>query len=150
MPFIKLWIHAVWSTKNRAPILLHGIRQNIFKHIKDYGALKNICVDTVNGHIDHVHCLISLKAKQDIATVLKLLKSECSHWAYKQKLFPCGLNWQDEYFAVSVSESGVDAVREYILNQEEHHKMKTFRKEYDEFIELYGFDPETNLRCLEQ
>ena len=47
--------------------------------------------------------------------------------------------WQEEYFAVSVSESQVNAVRKYIRNQEEHHKMKTYMQEYDEFIQKYGF-----------
>jgi REP element-mobilizing transposase RayT len=50
------------------------------------------------------------------------------------------MNWQDKYFAVSVSESGVEAVREYIRNQDEHHKRKTFQQEYDEFMNLYGFE----------
>jgi hypothetical protein len=47
--------------------------------------------------------------------------------------------WQDEYFAVSVSESIVDKVRDYINNQEEHHKKKTFQEEYDEFMIKFGF-----------
>jgi hypothetical protein len=53
---------------------------------------------------------------------------------------PEALEWQDDYFAVSVSESAVNAVREYIKNQEEHHKKKTYKEEYDEFIEVYGFN----------
>jgi len=52
---------------------------------------------------------------------------------------PQKFEWQDDYFAVSVSESGVNSVREYIKNQEEHHKKKTFQQEYDEFMERYGF-----------
>jgi REP element-mobilizing transposase RayT len=72
MPFIRIWIHAVWATKNRAPILMAGVRQGIFAHINENARLKNIYTDTVNGQIDDVHCLISLKAKQDIATVIQL------------------------------------------------------------------------------
>jgi REP element-mobilizing transposase RayT len=48
--------------------------------------------------------------------------------------------WQDEYFAVSVSESAVNRVRDYIKNQEEHHRKKSFQEEYDEFRRKYGFD----------
>ena len=140
MPFIRIWIHVVWSTKNRVPSLLKSTRQKIFQHIKDNGKLKNIHVDFVNGHIDHVHCLISLKATQDIATIVQLLKGESSYWVNKHQLLPEALEWQDDYFAVSVSESGVNAVREYIKNQEEHHKKKTYKQEYNEFIEVYGFN----------
>jgi len=56
--------------------------------------------------------------------------------------------WQDEYFAVSVSESQVDTVRNYIRNQEDHHKKKSFKEEYDEFIQKYGFQVLKD-KCIE-
>ena len=139
MPFIKIWIHFVWATKNRYPFLTSDIRQDVFKHIKENGPLKNIHIDFVNGHIEHVHCLISLSQKQTIAEVVQLMKGESSYWINKHHLTQEKFEWQDEYFAVSVSESDVHRVREYIKHQEEHHAKKTFAQEYDEFIEKYGF-----------
>ncbi len=68
-----------------------------------------------------------------------MIKGEAAHWFNKQNFFADKLEWQDEYFAVSVSESLMNKVREYIKNQEEHHKKKTFQQEYDEFIIKYGF-----------
>lgn len=120
--------------------MLGSIRPQIFAHIKENAAVQNIHVDFVNGHLEHVHCLISLKSTQNIATVSQLLKGESSHWVNKNKLCSEKLEWQDDYFAVSVSQSGVVRVRDYIKNQEEHHKKKTFKEEYDEFIRKYGFD----------
>ena len=139
MPLLKVWIHLVWATKNRKPVLTKDIRDKVFKHIKENGKEKNIYVDFVNGYIDHVHCLVSLNAEQTIAKVVQLLKGESSYWANKNDLCKEKLTWQDEYFAVSVSESGVDRVREYIKNQEEHHRNKTFGQEHDEFLKRYGF-----------
>jgi putative transposase len=139
MPFIKIWIHFVWATKNRYPFLTSNIRQDVFKHIKENGPLKKIHIDFVNGHIEHVHCLVSLSQKQTIAEVVQLMKGESSYWINKYNLTKEKFEWQDEYFAVSVSESDVHRVREYIRNQEEHHSKKTFAQEYDEFIEKYGF-----------
>ncbi len=139
MPFIKIWIHFVWATKNRYPFLTSHIRQNVFKHIKENGAVKNIHIDFVNGYSEHVHCLASLNQKQTIAEVVQLIKGESSHWINKQNLTKEKFEWQDEYFAVSISESDVNRVREYIKNQEVHHSKKTFAQEYDEFIEKYGF-----------
>ena len=139
MPFIKIWIHLVWATKKRAPLLTKDMRQQVFKHIKGNGLGKGIHVDFVNGHIDHVHCLISLNTDQTIAQVLQLLKGESSFWINKNNLCKEHFEWQDEYFAVSVSESGVNKVREYIKNQEAHHTKKTFQEEYDEFMNKYGF-----------
>jgi putative transposase len=139
MPFIKIWIHLVWATKKRAPLLTKEIRQQVCKHIRENGLAKGIHVDFVNGHIDHVHCLISINTDQAIAKILQLLKGESAFWINKNNLCKDPFEWQDEYFAVSVSESGVNAVREYIKNQETHHAKKTFQQEYDEFMIKYGF-----------
>ncbi len=139
MPFIKVWIHFVWATKNRYPFLTIDIRKEIFKHIKENGNLKKIHIDFVNGYSEHVHCLVSLNQKQTIAEVAQLMKGESSHWINKHNLTQEKFEWQDEYFAVSISESDVNRVREYIKNQEEHHSKKTFSQEYDEFIAKYDF-----------
>ncbi len=140
MPFIKIWIHVVWATKNRKPFLEKDIRQQVFKHIKENGLAKGIHVDFVNGHIDHVHCLISLNTDQTISKLIQLLKGESSYWINKNKLVNNKFEWQDEYFAVSVSESGINRLREYIKNQETHHAKKNFQQEYDEFMLKYGFE----------
>ncbi len=139
MPFIKVWVHLVWATKKREPFLTKDIRQQVFKHIRENGVEKGIHVDFVNGHVDHVHCLISLDAEQTLSKIMQLLKGESAHWINKNNLTEEKFEWQDEYFAVSVSESGINRVREYIKNQEAHHAKKTFQQEYDEFMEKYGF-----------
>ena len=69
-----------------------------------------------------------------------LLKGESSYWINKNKIFGGKFEWQDDYFAVSVSESTVNQVRDYIKNQESHHKKKSFNDEYQEFIRKYKFD----------
>lgn len=139
MPFIKIWIHAVWATKNRQKLLTEDIRQTVFNHIKSNGMEKNILIDCLDGHMEHVHCLFRLRNDQTIGSVLQHLKGESSYWINKQKLTPSKFEWQDEYFAVSVSESGVEAVRKYINNQENHHRRKSFGEEYDEYMKKYGF-----------
>ena len=140
MGYIKIWIHLVWATKKREPLLnKKETRQKIFDHIRENARAKNIFVDFVNGYIDHIHILISLSAEQTISNTVQLIKGESSYWINKNNLISEKFEWQDDYFAVSVSESGVDKVRKYIKNQEEHHKKKTFQQEYDEFMQKYGF-----------
>ena len=140
MPFIRVWLHYVWSTKNRQPVLTDNIRNHLFDHIKQNARIKNIYLDRVNGYHDHVHCLISLGSDQTIDKIAQLLKGESSFWLNnKSGLKAQKLEWQDEYFAVSVSESILDAVRAYIDNQVVHHQKKTFAEEYNEFISKYGF-----------
>jgi len=116
MGYIKIWVHLVWTTKNREPILTKEIRLNIFKHIRENAENKGIYIDFM------------------------LLKGESSNWINKNEIFRKNFKWQDEYFAVSVSESAVNRVRDYIKNQEEHHRKRSFQEEYSEFMQKYGFD----------
>ena len=140
MPYVSVNIHFVWSTKNRIPYLeTIAIREALWQHIRDNGKLKSIFIDFVNGHQQHCHCLVSLGTEQTISKVMQLIKGESAFWFNRQNFIKDKLEWQDEYFAVSVSQSALNKVREYIKNQEEHHKKKTFQQEYDEFIEKYGF-----------
>lgn len=141
MPFVKVYIHFVWSTKNRYPFLdSKELRLKVWKHIRENAKEKGIFVDFVNGHIDHCHCLVSMGVDQTIKKVIQMIKGECSNWINKNQLTKEYFEWQDEYFAVSVSESLIDRVRDYIKNQEQHHRKKTFQQEYDEFISKYGFE----------
>ncbi|WP_348824443.1 IS200/IS605 family transposase [Flavobacterium aestuarii] len=140
MPFVKVYIHCVWSTKNRIPYLNSiELRQKVWNHIRENAIQKGIFIDFINGYSDHCHCLISLGVDQNIQKVMQLIKGESSFWINKNELIKEKFQWQDEYFAVSVSESVIDKVRTYIKNQEEHHKRKTFQEEYDEFILKFGF-----------
>ncbi|PXY41357.1 IS200/IS605 family transposase [Flavobacterium cheongpyeongense] len=140
MPFIKVYIHFVWSTKNRQPFLAtKELRLKMWNHIRENANEKGIFVDFINGYSDHCHCLVSLGVDQTIQKTIQLIKGESSFWFNNQKLILEKFQWQDEYFAVSVSESMIDKVRNYIKNQEEHHSKKTFQEEYDEFFKKYGF-----------
>jgi REP element-mobilizing transposase RayT len=83
--------------------------------------------------------LISLGNDQTVEKVMQLLKGESSHWINKNNVSKFKFAWQDEYFAASVSPSGIPAVRRYIANQEEHHKKVSFKAEFDGFMERAGF-----------
>ena len=140
MPFIKIYIHLVFSTINRIPFLNSTeVRVKVWKHIKENASSKGIYLDMINGYSDHCHCLISLGSNQNIEKIMQLIKGESSFWINKNQLTKDKFAWQDEYFAVSVSESMIESVRNYIKNQEIHHQTKTFAEEYQEFIDKYNF-----------
>jgi REP element-mobilizing transposase RayT len=141
MPFVKVYIHFVWSTKNRVHYLeTKELRHKVWTHIKENAKEKGIFIDFLNGYSDHCHCLVSLGVDQTIQKVMQLIKGESSFWINKNQLTKEKFGWQDEYFAVSVSDSMIDKVREYIKNQETHHGKKSFQEEHDEFISKYGFE----------
>ena len=140
MALIKMYIHLVFSTKNRIPYLLTPeLRVKVWKHIKSYASEKGIFLEMVNGYSDHCHCLISLGSNQNIEKIVQLIKGESSHWINKNNLTKEKFAWQEEYFAVSISESMIETVRNYIKNQEKYHQKKSFSEEYSEFIEKYNF-----------
>ena len=140
MSFIKVYVHYIWSTKNREPMLTDDIRQDVFKHIRDNAVSKNIFIDFINGTKDHVHCLISLNDNLSIGKIAQLIKGESSFWINKNKLTKQKFAWQEEYMAIAVGDDKINIVRDYIANQEEHHKKRTWEEEYIEFIEKYGFN----------
>ncbi len=138
MPYIRVWIHYVWATKRREKTLLTSFRGDVIEHMTLNARKKEIFLDCINGVEDHLHALVSLGSDQTIAKVAQLMKGESSFWVNKQKWTRGKFEWQDDYFAVSVSESQVNAVRTYIRNQEPHHRKKTFREEYEDFLHKYG------------
>ena len=137
MPYTKIRVHLVWATKCREPLLSKKIRQHVFKHIEENAKKKGIQIDEINGHEDHAHVLLSMHANQSIAEIAQLIKGESSYWINKNNLIPGKFEWQDDYFAVSVSEADVNRVREYIRNQETHHTHKTFHEEYTALMKEY-------------
>lgn len=137
MAFVNIRIHAVWGTKRREEVLTNEIRIKLFEHIRQNAKSKDIFIDCINGYTDHVHCLLSLNADMSISKAIQLIKGESAFWANKNSLMSSKFEWADEYYAASVSESNVDAVRKYIYKQESHHKKITFEEEYKKIIDQY-------------
>jgi REP element-mobilizing transposase RayT len=107
--------------------------------MRSNASAKGIIIDAVNGYEDHCHCLISFGRDQTISKTMQLLKGESAFWINKHNLCRGKFEWQDEYFAISVSESVIPRVRNYIRKQEQHHAKKTFQDEYDELMLRHKF-----------
>ncbi|MEO8174232.1 MAG: IS200/IS605 family transposase, partial [Sediminibacterium sp.] len=129
MSYTKVFIHYVWATRRRKHMLFQPNRELLFDHMKQNALLKGIILDRINGYTNHVHCLVWLKPQQTLDHVAQLLKGESSYW-YNNKSGIAGtkLQWQEDYFAASVSLSIIGKVRNYIDNQEKHHQKKTFEE----------------------
>jgi putative transposase len=139
MAYVQNWLHCVWGTKKKIPFITSQNKIEIMTHIRENAKDKGIYIDFINGHNEHIHCIISLSADQALTKVMQLIKGESSFWINKHSITKGKFEWADEYFAVSISESQLDKVREYIKNQEEHHRIKTWEQEYDEFLQKYKF-----------
>ena len=140
MAYTKIYIHLVWTTSKRIKFLRKEIRNQVFNHIKSYGLEKGIYIEQVNGYNDHVHCLIGLKADQKVSQIMQLLKGESAYWINKEKIIPSKFKWQKEYYAGSVGIHQLEIVRNYIRNQESHHRKSTLQKELSQFKKFYNLE----------
>jgi putative transposase len=148
MPFVRVWIHAVWSTKDWEPLLERTIRHEVFEHIFENGCKKGLAMARVNGFIDHTHALFALPKETSISKALQLLKGESSHWINTNSIIKKRFEWQDEYFAKSVSQESLRNTCLYIDNQEEHHKVVSFKEEYNKLIQETAMEAEFGLKSI--
>ncbi|MGE5406618.1 MAG: IS200/IS605 family transposase [Methanosarcina sp.] len=138
MAYIKILIHVVWTTKNRQPFLTDQIRNDIIFHIKKNAISKDIHIDHINGYTDHLHALISFGNNQTVSQIMQLIKGESSFWINKSKLSTAKFEWQDDYYAVSIGMTQLEILRNYIKNQEQHHKVVLLEDELELLIKEYG------------
>ena len=138
----KIWIHAICATKERKPLIRVEKEQIIYNHIGEQLVETGCPVRIINGMPDHVHLLFLLNPQKALADILKQIKGNTSHWINEQDIIDEKFAWQGGYGAYSVSESQLEKVYNYIANQKQHHSIKTFAQEFEEFIRIHGFNPE--------
>jgi len=134
MSYVNINVHLVWGTKYRYKILVGDKKDNLISHIKENAIKQEIEILEINGHFDHMHCVINLKSDQTISKVVQLIKGESSYWANANKLFGFKLIWGKKYFAESVSPSNLSKLRNYIINQASHHRKDPFTVKYRRFL----------------
>lgn len=136
MSYIKMFVHLIWSTKNRKKTINNKIKPLLVEHIKSNCTLKNIRLDSINCMEDHIHLLISLNAKDPLGRIVQLIKGESAHWINQNNLTINTFGWQNEYMAISVSPLILNKVRIYIQNQEQHHSNISYAEEKNNLIQL--------------
>jgi putative transposase len=136
----KIWIHAIWATKDRTPSISANIESKVYDFMRKQFIDLGCPVRVINGMPDHAHCLFLLSPQKTIADVIKQVKGSTSHFINEQNLIKEKFAWQTGYAAYSVSESVVEKVFQYIRNQKAHHTKKTFQEEHDTFLKLNGID----------
>ena len=138
--FNKIWIHAIWATKDRAPLIKPNIENKVHQFIHDQMREAGCQVRVINGMVDHIHCLFLLNPLKSVSEIVKQIKGSSSHFINQTNLIPNKFSWQTGYAAYSVSESVLEKVEYYIQNQKIHHQKRSFQQEYDGFLKIYGFD----------
>lgn len=136
----KVYLHAIFSTKERAPLLADSWRDEFFQVIG--GVTNKIgCQSIVVGGVaDHVHSLFQLGRTISIADALKRIKIDSSSWVNETRGLPGAFHWQAGYAVFSASQSNVEDVATYIRRQPEHHARQSFQDELREWLRRYELE----------
>ena len=116
--FNKLWIHAIWATKNRQELIDYSIEKQVYNYIREELIELGCPVRIINGMPDHVHALFLLSPQKSIADVMKQVKGSSSHSINGENLILEKFAWQTGFAAYSVSESQLESVYNYIKKSE--------------------------------
>ncbi|HLX61451.1 MAG TPA: IS200/IS605 family transposase [Planctomycetota bacterium] len=136
----KILLHAVFSTKHRAPSITPEIEPRLHAYMA--GILENLESHAIRigGVVDHVHVLFRLSKNRSVSDVLGKLKANSSSWMKDQGRIHAGFHWQNGYGNFSIGESAIDGVVQYIDNQKERHKTMTFEEELKRLLDLYHME----------
>ena len=136
----NVYIHLIFSTKDRMPIINANVRPELHAYMATVLRNINSPVIVANSVEDHVHLLFKLARTVTVSRAVEDVKKSSSKWMKSKSVGLERFSWQSGYGAFSVSESNAPEVANYIRNQEEHHKKKSFQDEYREFLAKNGIE----------
>jgi putative transposase len=138
--FNQIYIQIVFAVKGRENLIGNTLNIELNKYISGIIKGKDQKPIIVNGMQDHIHAFIGLKPAMRISDLVRDIKNNSSNFVNDHKFVKGKFSWQDGYGAFSYSHSHIGNVYDYILNQEKHHKKKTFREEYQEFLKKFEIE----------
>lgn len=136
----KIYIHLVFSTKNREPIINDDVRTRLHEYMA--GILRDVGAPLleINSEPDHVHVLFLLSRTVTLADTISQLKRSSSLWLKDIDPAFSHFHWQNGYGAFSVSSTKLEIVRKYIQHQRQHHQKETYQEEFRRWLREYGVD----------
>lgn len=137
---VKIYLHVVFSTKNREKIILPEIENEFFAYIGGILRKHNCVLLAANGTANHIHLLISQSKNISLSDLLRELKKSSSLWIKTKDTKFKDFQWQAGFGAFSVGQSQIETVKSYIAKQKEHHQTEIFENEYRKFLEKYEID----------
>lgn len=138
--YTQLYFHVVFAVKGRQNLISIQWKDELYKYIAGIINNKSQKLLIINGMPDHVHLLLSSSPNFNLSTLVGEVKSNSSRWINENRYVRGKFAWQIGFGAFTVSQSQLTVVTNYIKKQEIHHKTKSFREEYIEFLEAYKID----------
>jgi len=138
--FTNLLFHVVFSTKYRRNRISTDVQERLYEYIGGIIRGQKGHLIEIGGMPNHIHFLAKLSPTLAISDVSRIIKANSSKWMNETFCPTTPFAWQRGFGAFSVSMSNTDQVANYIRNQEEHHKVKTFREEFRELLIRHGIE----------
>lgn len=138
--FSQIYIQVVFAVKGRNSLILNSWEEELYKYITGIVTNKGQKLLAINGMPDHVHILIGMRPSCCLSDLVREIKKASNEFVNQKKLSKFKFQWQDGYGAFSYSHSALDNVIGYIQSQKEHHRKRTFKEEYKEFLIKYQID----------
>lgn len=136
----NLLFHIVFSTKERRPMIVEEFKEELYKYIGGTIRGERGVLLEIGGVADHLHLLAKFRADVSVAEMLRRIKSHSSKWINELGRTRFPFAWQTGYAAFSVSQSQVEKVRDYIRNQEQHHRRESFQEEFLNLLKKHGLE----------
>ncbi len=140
--FSQIYIQTVFAVKGRDNFLIEPWRTEVFKYISGIIKGKNQKPIIVNGVKNHVHIFVGLKPSTSVSDLIRDVKNNSTNFINEKKFVKGKFSWQEGFGSFSYSHSQIEQVYNYILNQEVHHRQKTFREEYLDFLRKFKIEYE--------
>jgi putative transposase len=136
--FTSILLHCIFSTKNRVPLILPEIEDQLHAYMGGIVANHRCRLLCMGGTANHVHMLVSMSKNLTVVELLEEVKKDSSKWIKTQGPAFADFYWQEGYAAFSIGASGVAGLRRYCAAQKRHHQHTTFEEELVLFLEKYG------------
>lgn len=140
--FSQIYIQVVFAVKGRDSLIHSSWEEQLYKYITGIVQNKSQKMLAINGMPDHIHFLIGMKPSCCLSDLVREIKKSSNDFIKDKKLCKYKFQWQEGYGAFSYSHSNLNNVIAYVMNQKEHHKKKTFKKEYMEFLNKFEIEHE--------
>ena len=134
----QLLYHLVFRTKNSLPAIKQDNDNNLYAYISGIIKNKNCHPYRINGIENHLHILTDIHPSIALADFMRDIKVSSSMWMKEGGLFPSFKGWAEGYGAFTYSYRDLDRLIEYVKNQKEHHKKKTYEEEYRKLLREFG------------
>lgn len=132
--FSQIYIQVVFAVQHRESMIHSSWEEELYKYISGIIRNKDQKMLAINGMPDHIHFFIGMKPSCCLSDLVREVKKSSNEFIKERKFTKSKFHWQEGYGAFSYSHSQIDQVIKYIMNQKEHHRMKTFREEYLDFL----------------